>query len=674
MKHNTLFRLFFISIFLSTLLVSCLDDPLNGGQPGMDTPSGKLSVMRDYFESTSPALRQVGFGSSARSRVGSSPWSSYDLSPNWDKARVWESYKKTYVEVPLKGDGVFRSSIIGSGRRNKSYPARSFLILTLDHTTEDIHYHVATTVLETRGRTKPKEEDFQYVGNSGFNGFLIFSSVSGRFLKAFHIRGGKSHLVYIGPSKASTRSSGSSSRAYHLLLTPSVVRYSYDESGGGGGLVSGNYQYCQTCRRLYNVDLNTECPFCKEESGGDSGGGSGGDDSSGTIYCPICNQPYDFTLESCPNGCEIEITPPEGDLIYCEICGIVYDSGRYRSCPNGCEVFYCDVCGKFPCICLEHACERCGSITCPGPWFCSERECTGEKCKVCGGYKANTRSGSDCPVCTCAGDDDKDYSAILKVNGKLEETLDLGKPYILEITTDLPGNEIYQILYQIRDDGGGATNFVPFTTQERYYKELLLNTYAYRPGNYTLRVQIDKRMGDSNPIYSSTVKLTVQNPLVTYIISIPKVSKKMNEVWEQSKESLGGKFRESGFAIYYNTDESLKTEDERYSFSEVEYGEWVDMCVSMTQTVTVNANFFDMGATYPGKYVVAWFHTHPPYRCTDRNKIRPVGPSTLEDYTIAGIVYDYIGDDGTLDPTHKLNDPAKVWTYGEKREPASRKK
>ena len=44
--------------------------------------------------------------------------------------------------------------------------------------------------------------------------------------------------------------------------------------------------------------------------------------------------PYDFTLESCPNGCEIEITPPEGDLIYCEICGIVYDSGRYRSCPN----------------------------------------------------------------------------------------------------------------------------------------------------------------------------------------------------------------------------------------------------------------------------------------------------------------------------------------------------
>ena len=174
-----------------------------------------------------------------------------------------------------------------------------------------------------------------------------------------------------------------------------------DDPLDGGGLVSGNYQYCQTCRRLYNVDLNTECPFCKEESGGDSGGGSGGDDSSGTIYCPICNQPYDFTLESCPNGCEIEITPPEGDLIYCEICGIVYDSGRYRSCPNGCEVFYCDVCGKFPCLCLEHACERCGSITCPGPWFCSEQECTGEKCKICGGYKASTRSGSDCPVCTC---------------------------------------------------------------------------------------------------------------------------------------------------------------------------------------------------------------------------------------------------------------------------------
>ena len=164
----------------------------------------------------------------------------------------------------------------------------------LYNVTEDIHYHVATTVLETRGRTKSKEEDFQYVGNVGFNGFLFFFSVSGRFLKGFHIHGGKSHLIYIGSPRAATRSSEPSSRSYHLMQTPSVVRYSYDESGGS----------------------------------------SGGDDSSGTIYCPICNQPYDFTLESCPNGCEIEITPPEGDLIYCEICGIVYDSGRYRSCPN----------------------------------------------------------------------------------------------------------------------------------------------------------------------------------------------------------------------------------------------------------------------------------------------------------------------------------------------------
>lgn len=95
MKHKNLFRLFFISLLLSTFWSSCLDDPLDCVQPGMDTPAGKLAAMREYFESTSPALRQVSLGSSARSRVNSSPWSSYDISPNWDKASVWESYKKT---------------------------------------------------------------------------------------------------------------------------------------------------------------------------------------------------------------------------------------------------------------------------------------------------------------------------------------------------------------------------------------------------------------------------------------------------------------------------------------------------------------------------------------------------------------------------------------------------
>ena len=276
--------------------------------------------------------------------------------------------------------------------------------IELDNVTEDIHYHVATTVLETCGRTKPKEEDFQYVGNAGFNGFLIFSSVSGSFLKGFHIHGGKSHLIYIGSPKAATRSSEPSSRSYHLMLTPSVVRYSYDESGGGGSVT--NLKKCWDCNRMYDSDIYSKCPFCDDDSGSDSGGGdSGGGETGGPIYCPFCNQPYDITLDSCPNGCEVEITPPEGDLVYCEICYTVYDTGRYQSCPNGCEVFYCDVCGKFPCICIEYACERCGSITCPGPWFCSERECTGEKCDICGGYKASTRSGSYCPVCTCEMDE-----------------------------------------------------------------------------------------------------------------------------------------------------------------------------------------------------------------------------------------------------------------------------
>lgn len=680
MKHKNLFRLFFISLLLSTFWSSCMDDPLDCGQPGMDTPAGKLAAMREYFESTSPALRQVSLGSSARSRVSSSPWSSYDLSPNWDKARVWESYKKTYVEVPLKGDGVFRSSIIGSGRRNKSYPARSFLILTLDNVTEDIHYHVATTVLETRGRTKPKEEDFQYVGNAGFNGFLIFSSVSGSFLKGFHIHGGKSHLIYIGSPRAATRSSEPSSRSYHLMLTPSVVRYSYDESGGGGGIQSGNYKYCQNCWRLYNVDKNSECPYCGGgsgggnsggDSGGDSGGGSsGGGETGGPIYCPFCNQPYDITLGSCPNGCEVEITPPEGDLVYCEICGVVYDTGRYRSCPNGCEVFYCDVCGKFPCICFNDACERCGSITCPGPWFCSERECTGEKCKVCGGYKASTRSGSDCPVCTCEENPDMDEALKSKVKFSVNSSkITMLQPYGLKVGL-LDRLQTTKIEYWIKWEDMVDTD-QGWLLQEG--NSLKCDVSAIRPGCFKVFAVVT--LSDNTVITTDLKDIEIRYPHADKdIANSPVVKAKMEEVWQATKNAMTTTHRqEKGCWIYLNTLTG------QYEFGDIDNGPLVEnngkdgghISPSVPKKVKQSESPLEHGY-----YRVAYFHTHTPWKNCPENSRRPVGPSDKDrewgrDSKNAPLfVYDYKGkynsEEGTylLWGNHELNDPAEVVYVG----------
>ena len=667
MKHKNLFRLFFISLLLSTFWSSCLDDPLDCVQPGMDTPAGKLAAMREYFESTSPALRQVSLGSSARSRVNSSPWSSYDISPNWDKARVWESYKKTYVEVPLKGDGVFRSSIIGSGRRNKSYPARSFLILTLDNVTEDIHYHVATTVLETRGRTKPKEEDFQYVGNADFNGFLIFSSVSGSFLKGFHIHGGKSHLIYIGSPRSATRSSEPSSRSYHLMLTPSVVRYSYDESGGGGSVT--NLKKCWDCNRMYDSDIYSKCPFCDDDSGSDSGGGdSGGGETGGPIYCPFCNQPYDITLDSCPNGCEVEITPPEGDLVYCEICGTVYDTGRYQSCPSGCEVFYCDVCGKFPCICFEYACERCGSITCPGPWFCSERECTGEKCDICGGYKASTRSGSYCPVCTCGSGTSS--SPVINITISVN-TISVPEYYTMDVNVTNTNKKVTSVEYCMKRSNDFSSSawkslYTETCSGDKYSFSYIRQ--AWTPGYWNIKAIV--LFADGTSQESSIVNVEEMFPSIDSFFSSQVLRSYLSgTLWSAAvnfatSNSNEHKVKEYGCFIY------LKRDGTYYAGATLEGPEVVLDREGVKGSVLFNWGeiLYDPRAD-DMDLIVGTMHTHYPIRWAAEGYTRQVGPSPEDNSAdLPGILYDYEKD---LRANHSLDLSKKFYKYGRERRETS---
>ncbi|NDV64575.1 hypothetical protein [Bacteroides sp. 224] len=126
----------------------------------------------------------------------------------------------------------------------------------------------------------------------------------------------------------------------------------------------------------------------------------------------------------------------------------------------------------------------------------------------------------------------------------------------------------------------------------------------------------------------------------------------------------------SRFCYLFSTHDDIASEEARYSFSDIDYGSYENLCEVSKQTVKVNAASSVVKATHPGKYVVAWFHTHPPYQCTDKKRTRPVGPSTDEDFTIGGVVYDYMGENGKLKAGHEISDPAKVFHYGKEREPA----
>lgn len=376
MKHRIIFKIFFFLTLLT--LFCCTDDYLYTNKATDRSDQETVEELRNHFENNASSLLQVDLKGKAVNRV---THNSPNISPDWEKARVWEAYKNVYVEVPLKGFGIYRYGIVHANKNywHKPYLAKSFLILMENKSTKSVNYFIATTLIDSRGRYRPNEEEQYYVGNGDFNGLLIFSHVDGHFIKGFHLHDGHSHPIYVGPTREKPIKQNQNSTApttYTLTLSSTLSRYAFDESEGGEGGSTGNY-----------------------------------------IYCALCGKLYDITLENgCPNGCEVEINPdptpdpfPDTDWedpwITCPYCHLPYhvsDGG----CACGGASSLCPDCGKNPCQCAPDVCERCGSPSCPGPWFCSQHDCTGSKCPVCGGYKG--LNNSNCPTCTCKEEEPKD--------------------------------------------------------------------------------------------------------------------------------------------------------------------------------------------------------------------------------------------------------------------------
>lgn len=632
------------SVLVAICLVvagSCVDDSLfKPDSEGTPLPD-YVSMMRSYFESTATTLRQIDLQrcgpvcehehSRVHGRSGSqsiSDWQSSNLVPDWKQVRTWENDSLVYLEVPIKGDSVYQTSFLNIGRRRNAYPVRSYLVLVNDKNKEKISYHVVTAIVETHGNKKPREKDFQYVGNKKFRGFLLYSAVDGTSLWALHVKH-KIHPIQIGKGRSATRTAdrpsniGSAGCGYELSLSPAAVQYSYDESGDGWW---------------------------------DDGNGN-----SGLIRCGFCHLLYDINAERCPNGCEVTINGGGGNsgggngggngdtsndyMIYCNRCGRLYDMYYYSSCPF---------------------CNDDSSPILP-PWFGGgtggggvfppggdtgnndndDDECEGVKCEKCGGYKILTRGTTNCPACIC------DYNVNLSV---YPATVDLGDSYSLNIinTSGVTVSRVeYHIMFlediSVRLPLGSATGS-GFTTR------------AYRPGVWP--VQATVHFVDGKEVETDIQCINIQNPTGTKISANSGVKAKMESLWAATiSNARNGTYREKGCIIHFNTATNT------YEFVDVpDSPEFV--CEGRTD---INFAITYPTPNYPntgGTYVVGTFHTHPARTKCDSDSRYLVGPSFVDQaMETVCLVYDYVGTGKEVVGGHSPNDAYKIFISGLERSP-----
>lgn len=642
-----------------------MDDPLFHAekQPVSAEPENEtLRAMKHCFEENATTLKQVHANlaynphtrgdnethtSCCAAHSNNAVKGNINITPIWDAARMWEGKKRMYAEVPLTGKGMYVAAYVRSGGKKKVYLANNLLMLTKDKENEEIHYYVVTALadLSKYNNKEKRKKLFQFVGNADFEGIVIFSKTNGTFVKAMHVHDGKSHPIFFGHTHAlpATRSQNGNTDDEGTTLTLTSQFSNYDGQETGEGVQGEHKCTCSPC-------LCIDCPGNK-------------------VYCAICGEYYDINLESCPNNCDVTITPgDEGGgsgidyYVTCSYCLRSYNPLIYNECPFGCNK-RCDVCGHYPCTCVNiednHRCERCGSPDCPGPWVCGRNEddndyekCPGTQCPICGGYKD---SNPGCPVCTC--DQDKISLAVVPF------TIDLGQQFSTKVSigpsySDLQVSHIeYSISY---NKDNSSMTLGESTALSKTFK-------AYSPGTWLIQATVTFDNGMT--VDSNTFPLFVQNPLYSDIMNNPTVKAKMDALWAASVQDAVNKpnasYHEKGCIIYFNTT------DNSYEFEDVPDSEEFK-CEGSVEI------HFEMPATigYPdrgGKYPVATFHTHPARTKCDQYTRYAVGPSSTDKKmgTVC-LLYDYKGENGTIFGGHSAKDSCQLYHCAQERHPLRR--
>jgi len=191
-------------------------------------------------------------------------------------------------------------------------------------------------------------------------------------------------------------------------------------------------------------------------------------------------------------------------------------------------------------------------------------------------------------------------------------------------------------------------------------------------------IQTTVTFDDGNVITSPNHQFRVEFPDVGTIQSCGIISNAMRNAWQQTLSSASetGR-REYGFWIYADTRGGALT----FTYREIPPGPFVGCG---TGAAIAPGSAFDIpgdrnNPRAGGSFYAAFFHTHTPqtfcprYNEFGQLRVRAVGPS-LSDRNfvngrgIPGLLFDYVGNMhyGLMGIVggHYINDPARVWTFG----------
>ncbi|MDR1742195.1 MAG: hypothetical protein LBR48_00010 [Dysgonamonadaceae bacterium] len=232
MKKIAFKTLVFI-IFTVVSLTGCYDNEwtVDGPEQTASVPAKEQEAMKEYFLTHATALREVDFAAAEGQNTGLTA-TSPNLIPAWEYTRTDVVDGIYSMEVPLRG-GAYSLAEYRTNGSKQTYGMQSLLMLHKNPDTGEVFYYVATMIPDT-GKERPKDANYRIIGSSGFNGFVVYSAVTGEYLCSVLKQGGDtgfSPVLMRHKSKgALTRSTGGAVEIGRFVFPKTQTRsYGDDE-------------------------------------------------------------------------------------------------------------------------------------------------------------------------------------------------------------------------------------------------------------------------------------------------------------------------------------------------------------------------------------------------------------------------------------------------------------
>ena len=331
----------FICFLFLLFLVGCTEDPLEFQSSSDFT----VSHAKAFFEEHATDLRGVNFKKEANSRNTDCS----NITPSWRSAKITQTGKITTIEIPLDGDACKAARTFRMTNSKTLYDFTTKVttkLIVQKHVEAKSPRQFVVTMVHGLSQKLQKNEIANCYGTSDFSGYVIVSSVTGKYLEAFQSDNGHWTRVYIAPG--TKKDLKDSQNTGMLLLGGDSFPDTYDmgESGTSRCFNCGNVlSMCTCCKQCKGkgcseciVIVYPTCPKCDYTGPGASSG-----------YCMCCSSCHNYP-------CTCSTSPDPAPVWPCSKCGSLYCNGNCQTGggsvptepekPKECQHKQCPVCGK----------------------------------------------------------------------------------------------------------------------------------------------------------------------------------------------------------------------------------------------------------------------------------------------------------------------------------------